>query len=109
MSINKLNWEKLENIWLPIPFFLLNGKNSEFGPTNWCRFKLIPLETDLKTKKYNFLIAFDTRTTFENDGFEEEDEAGPQGRQKPRKEGCAQRLEHGVEGNKPVDQHRGSP
>jgi len=73
MSINRLNWEKLENTWLPMPFFLLNGKNSEFGPTNWCRFKLIPLETDLKTKKYNLLIAFDTRTTFENDGFEEED------------------------------------
>ncbi|WP_333696696.1 virulence factor SrfB [Flavobacterium sp.] len=73
MSINRLNWERLENKWFPMPFFLLNGKISEFGPTNWCRFKLIPESTDLRFKKYNLLIAFDTRTKFENDNFEDED------------------------------------
>ncbi|KFC59183.1 virulence factor SrfB [Flavobacterium gilvum] len=73
MSITRINWEKFENIWLPLPFFSLNGNKSEFGPTNWCRGKLIPTETTEKSKKYNLLLAFDTRTVFEKEDFEEED------------------------------------
>lgn len=72
-SISRLNWSKFENTWFPLPFFLLNGKKSEFGPTNWCRCKLIPTETTEKSKKYNLVVAFDTRTSFENDSFEDED------------------------------------
>jgi hypothetical protein len=63
----------LENIWLPLPFFLLNGKKSEFGPTNWCRGKLIPADLNQKSRKYNLLLAFDTRSSFEKDTYEDED------------------------------------
>ena len=72
-SINRISWEKLENTWLPLPFFLLKGKKSEFGPTNWCRGKLIPTDLNQKSRKYNLLIAFDTRSSFEKDTFENED------------------------------------
>jgi hypothetical protein len=72
-SVNRIKWDKFENIWFPIPFFLLNGNKSDFGPTNWCRFKLIPTETTGKVRKYNLLLAFDTRSTFEKETFEDED------------------------------------
>lgn len=72
-AIGNINWEKFENIWFPMPFFLLNGKKSEFGPTNWCRFKLIPLEKNGKVRQYNLLLAFDTRSSFEDESFEGED------------------------------------
>lgn len=72
-SINRIQWEKFENAWFPMPFFLLNGKKSEFGPTNWCRFKLIPVETNGKARKYNLVLAFDTRSAFEKETFEDED------------------------------------
>jgi len=54
-------------------FFQLNGKRSDFGPINWCRFKLIPYGQEGKIKKYTLLLAFDTRTVFKEEGFEEED------------------------------------
>ncbi len=72
-SVGKINWERFENIWFPMPFFLHNGKQSEFGPTNWCRFKLIPIESTGRSKRYNLLLAFDTRSSFEEESFEEED------------------------------------
>lgn len=72
-SINKIRWDKYENVWYPFPLFLLNGKNSEFGPTNWCRCKLTPVESTGKTRKYNLLLAFDTRSVFEKEDFEDED------------------------------------
>lgn len=74
MSLNKCRFEKFENVWLPFPFFKIseNGK-SDFGPTNWCRFKLIPESTVGNTKKYNLLLAFDTRTVYEKETFEDED------------------------------------
>ncbi len=72
-SISRINWDKFENVWFPIPFFLLNSKKSEFGPTNWCRCKLIPVETTGKSRKYNLLLAFDTRSVFEKEDFEDED------------------------------------
>mgnify|MGYP006076956267 FL=1 len=61
VSLSGMNWDKLEDTWLPLPFFLVNGNNSEFGPTNWCRCKLIPKESSGNSKKYDFLLAFDTR------------------------------------------------
>jgi hypothetical protein len=72
-SISRVKLGKFENVWFPFPYFLLNGNKSEFGPTNWCRFKLIPLETSGKSRKYNLLLAFDTRSVFEKEDFEEED------------------------------------
>jgi hypothetical protein len=72
-SISKINWGKIENVWFPFPFFLLNGNKSEFGPTNWCRCKLTPVETTGKSRKYNLLLAFDTKSLFEKEDFEDED------------------------------------
>ena len=72
ISISKLNWTKFENVWLPLPYFLLKRK-SHFGPTNWCRFKIIPLNKVGEISKYQILLAFDTRTEYKNDGFQNED------------------------------------
>lgn len=73
MSISRIKWEKFENTWFPFPYFLLNGRKSEFGPTNWCRFKLSPVEIDGKPRKYSLVLAFDTRSIFEKETFEDED------------------------------------
>ncbi|MBU0490052.1 MAG: virulence factor SrfB [Bacteroidetes bacterium] len=76
MSVSKIkepDWKKIETTWFPMPFFQLNGRRSDFGPTNWCRFKLIPNGHEGRTKKYNILLAFDTRTVFMEEGFEDED------------------------------------
>ncbi|MDR2765693.1 MAG: virulence factor SrfB [Tannerella sp.] len=68
-SINSIKWNRFENKWIPLPFFLLNG----FGPTNWCRFQLLPVEANRQVRKYNLLVAFDTRSAIENEDFENED------------------------------------
>ncbi|MDR0969257.1 MAG: virulence factor SrfB [Lentimicrobiaceae bacterium] len=75
MTLNRFRWGKFENHWLPFPFFTLgNNGRSEFAPTNWCRCKLVPDSSDnANTKKYNLLLAFDTRTKYEEEDFEEED------------------------------------
>jgi len=76
VTLNRCRWEKFENRWLPFPFFKVkpNGK-SDFGPINWCRFKLIPdaAATTGNIKRYNLLLAFDTRTIYEDEGCEQED------------------------------------
>lgn len=71
--INEADWTKFENTWFPMPFFHLKGRKSNFGPTNWCRFKLIPLGLVGNIKKCNLILAFDTRAVFKEEGFEEED------------------------------------
>lgn len=54
--------ECFENEWLPFPYFVDN----DFGPTNWCRIKLVPAEVKHRSKKsYNVVLAFDTKTTNE--------------------------------------------
>lgn len=72
-QIRPEEWQKLENRWIPIPFFLLKGKKSSFGPTNWCRGKLIPAGITSKERRYTLLLAFDTRATLEKEDFENED------------------------------------
>lgn len=72
-KIKEFDWNKFDNTWFPMPFFQLKGLRSDFGPTNWCRFKLIPNGQEGGNKKYNLLLAFDTRTVFKEEGFEEED------------------------------------
>ena len=74
ISLNKCRFEKLENRWLPFPFFSIsdNGK-SNFGPTNWCRIKIIPESSVGNKKTYNLLLAFDTRSLYESENFEDED------------------------------------
>ena len=72
-QIRAEEWKKLEQKWFPIPFFLLKGKKSAFGPTNWCRGKLIPQSISGRERKYTLLLAFDTRSVFEKEDYENED------------------------------------
>ena len=75
MSLSRCHLDKFENCWLPFPFFTLGGNGkSEFAPTNWCRCMLVPEERyNDNIKKYSILLAFDTRTKYEDEGFEDED------------------------------------
>lgn len=54
-----------ENHWLPIPYFFKRSETKfRFGPLNWSRFKLIPIQgKEDGVKKYKVLLAFDTRTS----------------------------------------------
>ena len=76
ISLSQCHLDKFENKWLPFPFFTLGGNGkSEFAPTNWCRCMLVPDGGDTvnNKKKYTILLAFDTRTKYEDEGFENED------------------------------------
>lgn len=74
ISPNNCGWERFENCWMPLPFFsIADNERSEFGPTNWCRFKLISDPSSGNLKKYHLLLAFDTRTKYEQEDFEGED------------------------------------
>lgn len=67
---NKLPF--FENQWLPLPyFFKRTEKKFRFGSLNWARFKLIPQNDDKGVKTYDVLIAFDTRTRFDNNEYNE--------------------------------------
>lgn len=70
----KCGWEDFENVWLPIPFFsIAKDGSSNFGPINWCRGKLILSSVEANIRKYNLVLAFDTRTSYEDDeGFEDD-------------------------------------
>lgn len=63
MDISKIQWEKWANKWLPLPVLYQKGTCSLFGPTNWCRFKLIPNGKD----NYRVLVAFDTNSDLGDD------------------------------------------
>lgn len=65
--------EMLENVWIPVPyFFKRTPKRFKFGPLNWARAKLIPLGEEKGQKKYEVLLAFDTRARYEkNDDYDE--------------------------------------
>lgn len=61
-----------ENKWLPIPyFFKRTEKRFKFGPLNWARMKLIPLSENKGIKHYNVVLAFDTRTEYEANEYDE--------------------------------------
>jgi len=67
---NKLSM--FENVWLPIPFFFKSTpKRFNFGPLNWARVKLIPKGDDKTLRNYDVVLAFDTRTRYENDDYNE--------------------------------------
>lgn len=60
--------EQFENVWLPLPYFQKRTeKRFNFGPLNWARFKMVPKESSEGKKKYDVIIALDTRTTYEPD------------------------------------------
>lgn len=51
----------IENQWIPIPMFEKDTSgNSVFGPTGWCRMKLVPTSKVNNIRRYNLLWAFDT-------------------------------------------------
>lgn len=65
------------NQWLPMPYFKVKIKNKyvtryDCAPLNWARFKMVPVECDREGfKKYNVLLAFDTRSKTADDGYGE--------------------------------------
>lgn len=61
-----------ENVWLPTPYFFKRTKKKfDFGPVNWSRFKLIPRYEEKGVKHYDVLLAFDTRTKYDDDEYKE--------------------------------------
>lgn len=63
---NKLS--SFENQWLPAPyFFKRTERRFKFGPLNWSRFKLVSLGEEKGERIYDVILAFDTRTTYEDD------------------------------------------
>lgn len=64
--------EKFTNVWLPAPFFYKRTpKLFKFGSLNWVRFKLIPHKIEHGKRIYNVIIAFDTRTKYKTDQYDE--------------------------------------
>lgn len=55
--------DTIENKWLPMPMFEkdINGK-TVFGPTGWCRMKLVPVSVIKNVRRYHLVWAFDTAT-----------------------------------------------
>lgn len=61
-----------ENKWIPIPYFYKRTeKRFKFSPMNWARMKLVPLADVDGEKQYDVLLAFDTRTGYEPDEYNE--------------------------------------
>lgn len=51
----------IENRWLPVPMFEEDSAgNSMFGPTGWCRMKIVPISKVKNVRKYHIIWAFDT-------------------------------------------------
>ena len=68
MSVSRCRWEVFENRWLPFPIFTLDSQGkTNFGPTNWCRLKIVPEASNGKNKTYSLLLVFDTRTKYEDE------------------------------------------
>lgn len=58
--------QSFENVWLPVPYFFKRSERRfKFGPFNWARLKLIPKSEENGIKKYDALLAFDTRAKYE--------------------------------------------
>lgn len=57
-----------EGQWLPLPyFFRRTPRKFKFGPLNWARCKLSLVEDAGKERIYDVVLAFDTRTTYEDE------------------------------------------
>lgn len=60
--------DTIENRWLPVPMFERNSSNkSVFGPTSWCRVKLVPASKVKNVRKYHLVWAFDTNSIKNDD------------------------------------------
>lgn len=63
---------KFENKWLPIPyFFKRTQKRFKFGPLNWSRFMMIPVDEDKNIRTYDILLAFDTKAYYRDEKLSE--------------------------------------
>lgn len=63
-----------ENRWLPLPYFFKRSATKfDFGPLNWSRFMLVPTAsaTAEGVRRYNVVLAFDTRTAAAADRYSE--------------------------------------
>lgn len=61
-----------ENKWLPLPyFFKRTEKKFKFCPLNWARCKLVPKSEIKGIITYDVILAFDTRTKYEEDDYKE--------------------------------------
>lgn len=59
--------DAIENQWLPMPMFEKDMMgNCVFGPTGWCRMKLVPVSKIKNIRRYHIVWAFDT-TAVKND------------------------------------------
>ena len=68
LSDRRCQVDKLLNQWLPLPVFELD-LTGEFkqGPYNWCRCKIIPIESQPDGKiEADVLLAFDTRALYKS-------------------------------------------
>ena len=53
--------DTIENKWLPIPLFEKDKMGHElFGPTGWCRMKIVPVSRIKNVRRYHLVWAFDT-------------------------------------------------
>lgn len=53
--------DTIENKWLPIPLFEKDKMGHElFGPTGWCRMKIVPVTRIKNVRRYHLVWAFDT-------------------------------------------------
>lgn len=53
--------DTIENRWLPMPLFEKDSVgNCVFGPTGWCRLKIVPISKVRNVRRYHLVWAFDT-------------------------------------------------
>lgn len=66
------------NEWLPAPyFFKRTARKFKFGPLNWSRFKLVPAESEDGQLAFDVILAFDTHTSYNTTGEEEDTAENP--------------------------------
>ena len=63
--------DKYENQWLPLPYFKKKGRTFVSGSYNWVRMRLVPVDKSGYVWKYKVLLAFDTRTTYDEVALQE--------------------------------------
>jgi hypothetical protein len=74
---DKTALEHFENEWLPLPYFEERAdRRNIFGPTNWARIKLVPVDAGnvIKPRRgsryYDATVAFDTKVKYDEDVLE---------------------------------------
>lgn len=65
-------FSSLVGAWLPVPYFFKRTPSRfRFGPLNWVRMKVVPKGESDGVRKYDVLLAFDTRARYEHDEYNE--------------------------------------